>query len=566
MVLLGGLLVLATWLALAIIVVSVGLVFVRPDGKWRAHDFVTASWWGLGILTLLAYLLSFFVPLRSATVAIAVVVVALGLGAIGWRRVVRSAVVAPRWTGLNAFFAATLTVAWIYLAIAVLGPVTHYDAGLYQWAATQYTGEFAVIPGLANLYGPLGYAGAEPVLGGLLQVTPWQGEGFRLLNGLFLILLGAEALSRMLSRPGRPGAAVAIAGVALVYPPMIWMADFWVASPTPDLPVLVVALVAAGYLTDLVASRGSENSARKAPNALAIIVVLAALMTVLRPTAGALAVGLVAVAVATVAHRRRVLMTPSVGASVILASALGAAVVARDRILSGWLQYPLSIYAFDVPWRAPDPEALRTATLGFARDPQNWQEAAQGWGWVGAWIGRLPQQWEPWWLLAALVTALILLAWSGRGNSRWRALAVVSAPFALAAALWWLLSPPALRFGWGSLFGLAAVLLGWGLWCSRLGAPATAAVAIGIAAVAVLGAFIRLDWSAPRDERTWLGIPYQVVPLSVPATTEISTDSGIPLRVPIETDQCWAVYPLCTPDPMPSLEFIGEGITSGFVS
>ena len=122
MVLLGGLLVLATWLALAIIVVSVGLVFVRPGGKWRAHDFVTASWWGLGILTLLAYLLSFFTPLRSETVAMAVLVVALGLGAIGWRRVVRSALVAPRWTRPNAVFAAALAGAWIYLAMAVLGP------------------------------------------------------------------------------------------------------------------------------------------------------------------------------------------------------------------------------------------------------------------------------------------------------------------------------------------------------------------------------------------------------------------------------------------------------------
>ena len=181
-------------------------------------------------------------------------------------------------------------------------------------------------------------------------------------------------------------------------------------------------------------------------------------------------------------------------------------------------------------------------------------------------MGRLPEQWEPWWLLAALVTALILLAWSGQGNRRWRALAVVSAPFAVAAALWWLMSPPALRFGWGPLFGLAVVLLGWGLWRSRLGAPATVAVATGIAVVAVLGAFIRLDWSAPRDERTWLGITYQVVPLPVPETTEVVTDSGVRLRVPIETDQCWAEYPLCTPDPMPSLEFIGEGITSGFVS
>ena len=44
------------------------------------------------------------------------------------------------------------------------------------------------------------------------------------------------------------------------------------------------------------------------------------------------------------------------------------------------------------------------------------------------------------------------------------------------------------------------------------------------------------------------------------------TDSGLILRMPADTDQCWSVYPMCTPDPLPSLTQLGPGIDSGFVS
>ena len=561
MVLFGGLLALVTWLAAAIVLIAAGSAFIRrnfPKHPLNTAQLITAVWWGLGIMTLLGYLLAFFIPLRSTISGLTVLAVTVILGAIGWRGAMRVGFTPPRWSKSTVALAAALALVAGYLALAVLGPVTHYDAGLYQWAAVQYAGDYAVIPGLANLYGPLGYASAEPVLGALLGATPWQTEGFRLLGGVFVLLLGLEALARTLSRPRDAGTAIALVGTALVFPPMIWMADFWVVSPTPDLPVLVLAIVAAAYLADLVTGKHT-------PNALPTIVVLAALMTALRPTAAALA-GTLVITAALVAWRRRTGGRGLIVAAAVLTAALAVTVFARDRMLSGWLPYPLSVNAFDVPWRAPDPEGLRTATLGFARDPENWQEASSGWEWVGPWFARLPQQWEPWWLLAALIAAVALLVTAGTVSTRPRALLAVMAPYLLATATWWLLGPPALRFGWGPLFGITAILLGWGLWRRRLQIPVTYALAVGIAAITLVAAVIRLDWTSPRETQSWLGIPYSVIPLPTASTSEFVTDSGLILRMPTDTDQCWAVYPMCTPDPMPSLEFIGEGITSGFVS
>ena len=557
--LLGGVLVLATWLAVLLVTASMGLVFVRSRGRLRIHDLLTAAWWGLGIVTLLAYLLAFVVPLGSSSAGLTVVAVTVVFGAVGWSAAIRAGWARPRWSKPAAALAAAFAVAAIYLSWAVLGPVTHFDAGLYQWAAVQYAGDYAVIPGLANLYGPLGYSSAEPALGALLSASPWQSEGYRLLGGLFVLLLGLEALTRTLSYSRRAGSAIAVAGTALVFPPMIWMADFWVASPTPDLPVLVLAIVAAAYLADLV-----TNS--RATNALPTIVVLTVLLTALRPTAVILSVALVTTAVAIALARKRTILMFPIASAALLAMAMAVVVVARDRILSGWLQYPLSVYAFDVPWRAPNPDRLREATLGFARDPENWQQAITGWNWVGPWFERLPRQWEPWWLCGALVAALVLLLVRTSRPTRMRSLAVVAAPFGVAGVLWWVISPPALRFGWGPLFGLTTILLGWSVWRARQQVLATIVTAAGIAVIAAVASLIRLDGSAPRETREWLGIPYAVVPLPVPRTAEFVTDSGLVLRVPSDSNQCWSVYPLCSADPRPSLEQRGPGIEIGFMS
>ena len=568
MVLLGGLLALVTWLALTIILISIGLIFVRPAGTWKLQHFAAATWWGLAIVTLVGYLLAFFVPLRSMTTTASLITISVILGFFGWRSVFqahrRGRPPWPRWNAGSILLAFALVITWTYLALAALGPVTHYDAGLYQWAAVQYAGDFPVIPGLANLYGPLGYAGAEPILGAVLGNTAWTTEGFRLLNGAFLVFLGWEAICRFISHPRRAGTAIALTGTALVYAPMIWMADFWVTSPTPDLPVLVLAVVAAAHLADLATGNNAHLSSA------ATIVILAALMTALRPTAVVLAVGVILAAIAiTVIKGKRQLGTVisfPVLAAVGIAVALGALVVARDRMLSGWLQYPASLHPFDVPWRAPDPEPLRSATLGFARDPQDWQEAAAGWNWVGGWISRLPEQWEPWWLLAALLAGITLLIAARSRSLRWRALVLVSAPFAVATLTWWALSPPALRFGWGPLFGLAAVLVGWGIWRLRIQRQVVLALAGGIALLSVVGAIIRLDWTSPREVTPWLGIPLEVVPLPVPETEDFTTDSGLVLQVPTQNDQCWSVYPLCTPVPDPGLTQFSKDIGSGFVS
>ena len=566
MVLPGGLLILLTWAAVVLLVVLLGFPFAmmsRGPVTWR--HLAAAGWWGVSATALMGTVLAFFVPLASPIPRITFLIAA----------VLAAGVVTLRWNGTWLRRARLNWVTWLwisgmalaigYLAIAVLGPVTHYDAGLYQWAAGRYAADHSVIPGLANLYAPLGYGGAQPVFEGLMASTPWGVNGLRLVNGAFLVLLALETLTRLAVKPKAAGTAVALVGSVIAFVPMMWMADFWVASPTPDVPVLVLGLVAAAYWTDFIS--GHRNSRQVSPDPLPILIIVCGLLIALRPTMAPLVVFVGLVALVLLALKRKASTPAPVVVALILVALQGFMLAARDRMLSGWLQFPLSIYAFDVPWRAADPTGLRAATLGYARDPENWQEATSGWSWVGPWLGRLPDLWDPWLFLAVVISGgLLMLVAGARGaRLRLRVFLAACAPFVAAGVVWLVFLPPAFRFGWAPLFGLAAIVAGWGLWAVRLTNIATALAGLALGSVAVASLFVRLDTGEFSERGSWVGIGYRYSALPTPVVEKVELPSGLQVLVPVGSDQCWDVYPLCTPQPIPSLRVPDGPWPSGLV-
>jgi hypothetical protein len=472
-----------------------------------------------------------------------------------------------------------LVVAQVYWAIAALGPVTGYDTGLYHLGAIWYALDFAAVPGLSNLYGPLGYATAEFPIAAVLGNGPWGTEGFRLLNGLILALVAFELFFRLTRKSLTAGTYLLIVGCVAAWIPMIVMSDFWVTSPSQDSAVLALALVSISYFVDAMAER--KNYQKNLILAVAIFLVI----LMFRSTMVGFFLTLLVVSIVLVIRRkgwtRPELQTRGVALVVILA-ALGVIVMAaRDYLLSGWLQYPLSIFSFDVAWLAPDPTGLREATLGFARDPENIWQSVSGWAWIPEWLSRLPREWAFAEFLALSLAAVILLVISRHQISKfrqWRALLAAMAPSAVAVALWWLASPPAFRFAWGPLFTLASIPLGWGLWSlsrsnsrtSRDWTRFTCLIAgCMILGVTVFSAATRLDWSSMTATRSWnvgVSIPYAVAPITDPPVAPATLPSGVTITQPTQTDQCWNVYPLCTPVPASGLALRGATIDQGFSS
>ena len=579
----GALLVLVTWIVAALVFLSIGLLPALAISRSSSALILirTSMWWGFLLTGIYALTTSLFFPLSSRHVALIGALIVGALGLPGWllfrhrARHWRSR--RPRWSILLLAIAGLAVT--VYFAFAALGPVTNYDSGLYHLGAIRYASEYPALPGLANLYFPFGYGTAQFPLAALLTNGPWGLEGYRLLNGLIMALAALDLVLRMFSKRRGPGLYVLAVGLVATWVPMVALSDYWVTSPSQDSAALVLTVVASAYVTDAV--HGREGWLAAASTA----VVISTTLTLIRPTMVAYLVGLVLVILALLWPRKpslRMLAAPAA-----LPVALGvialAVTTARDRVLSGWAQYPLSAIPMDVPWRAGAPTPYREATLGYHRNPADLWNSIEGWAWVGPWLADRVQQWETYELFALLVGAGILLPLAVHRSKQPRLLARVVlsvAPSLVATAVWWLATPPSYRFAWGALFTLATVPVGWALWSLRGSSDKdspprylrtdrlVAFMTLPVLAVTAYSVLFRLDWAEinqPGTVDVGVAIPVSFAPVIDVPVSEMRLESGLTLLRPADSDQCWANYPLCTPDPNPILSTIDAEWTSGFI-
>lgn len=573
----GMVLVLLTWVMLTCLVFLTGLRAALSFEKARpTTDTWRASlWFGVAGLTLTVGIASLAWPLEGSFSAVLVLSVGLALGCLGLLRL-RAAGGADRSVPRRLGSAGRLTVLALagvvcFEAAAVLGPVTNYDTGLYHWGAIRYVAEHGTIPGLANLYFPFGYANAWFPNAAMLGNGPWQADGFRLLNGLLIVLVSADVVLR-LYRPMRWGTWTMLIGIAACFMPLIGIADFWVASPTSDTAVMLLTLVTVAALADTL----SDGAARDR----AIVIVTSCLLVAIRPTMLPFALAAILIVCWRTRNRgprsrERFSRSQMTGISLFLLT-LVVVQVLRDRLLSGWLLYPLSIWNFDVPWLAQDPTAQRDATLAAARNPlaaDQWA-VAHSWEWIVPWFWARWSLWETYLflILTGAALACVIVA-RRRGVLRDPRLLVISAaPSALGLLAWFLVSPPSYRFAWGPLFTLPIVVLA-GAWTSlasgrsRRTSWSVISIATVLVGVTAFSALFRLDASTLDVARVWamgsIRLEYAVAQLPAAPVEIRPTTGGLDLQVPTQGDQCWTRYPLCTPFPDQALSWLGTDLAGG---
>jgi hypothetical protein len=170
-----------------------------------------------------------------------------------------------------------------------------------------------------------------------------------------------------------------------------------------------------------------------------------------------------------------------------------------------------------------------------------------GWAWVWPWARTTIPRPSVLPLVLLLAAGLALLLLSRRRPADPAAARPLLATLGAAAAsvLFWFLSAPDPRFGYGPLYVLAVLplaaalpRLGYGAWSGAVRAVLAAAVACGFAgagvAFLVMGAGFR---------------PAALVPPAPPspAIEERRTDEGETVRIPVTDDRCWSAPIPCTP-------------------
>lgn len=541
--------VVATWLLAFVIALGLGLPIGSRLTRNGATAIRAALWIGIFTAAMAFSAVNLITQLRSPAVALGI----MGLAVLGmvasWHRVRGlqwSVPIESRWW-MGAALVVGVAGAIGWAAAATRAP-SNYDTGLYHLGAIEYAAQAATVPGLANLFAPLGYGNVMVPISAAFTNGPLGESGFVAVNGFLLLLLPADlALRSMSGRQQTIGARVLFVAIFTIFPPMLWMADAWVTSPTSDTAVLVLTLIGIAALADVV-WRGRCTTV----NAFQVLAPLS-VAAAMRPQAWLMAAlcALVLTGVQWRADNGLSGALRSVGPALSLPAIAVVVGVVRDAVLSGWWLYPLNVFPLPVSWRAEDPSSLLALTLGIARDPgPAYQQAAQGYAWIPGWLGRAPSTWE-FWLLLGMGGVGLLLVLARRSSARWWALALTVAPGISASFFWFLVSPPSFRFGWGPLFATATVILAWGWmvnrWADRY---AIALGTLGVVGVMIAALVVRVP--------TW--------PAQIPgaATTPLPLDSGLVIQVPDASDQCWGVFPLCTPSPASDLVLRGVDWRDGF--
>ena len=387
---------------------------------------------GAGVLTILIMGVSLVLPLRSGSAAIIIVVVTVILvlsACLGRHDGSRGgAAVAPRHAS------AVDPRGWpvvgvLYLAVAALGPVTNYDSGLYHLGAIAYAGDYPRDPRPGQPLLPLGYANAEFPLAAILGNGPWDGVGFRLLNGLLFAAMALDLSS------GRGGAAdacrffVLAVGTAAAFVPMVALSDYWVTSPTSDSAVLALTLVVAAYLVDAVdgPGRGRRTLAWHRPSAM--------LTVMLRPTMAVFAVGRSSWSSWSCWRSRehgetRPVMAGMVPVGAVLACWQGSSRLRVTTCSAAGCSSRCPCTRSMCPGWPRIPIEFRVRDAGRGSRSGGTVGCGEGWGWVRRWVGRLRRQWETYEFagLAMVALMLIVLAARSRVALRRAALLLVMVP------------------------------------------------------------------------------------------------------------------------------------------
>jgi len=565
----AGVLVVLVSLALGVAALALlGLPWaaVAARNNSRAAVLRHSLWWGFLVACILAIAVNQFTglgsPIAGATLLGTVIVSGiLGLGALSR---IPSSRIRPI-TKSTWLLIATVVLFTTVLAVRVLGPVTNYDSGLYHLGAIQYAEQFAAIPGLANVYFAYGYATPQFPLAAFMTWSPMGVEGYRALNSLIILIALIDLVTRFVQRDKSAGKYVLAVGLSVVAFTMLPLADYWVVSPTQDASVFTLIVVAGAYLSEALSKKRWVPAA-----ATSIVICVSAVL--LRPTMIAFAATVAIVVIALSVRRRASHGSQHLGsalAATITISGVAILVSAmRDYVLSGWWQYPLSAFPFDVVWRAPDPTQARLATLGAARDPANLWQAAESWSWLAAWWSRAVSAWELY-AFAVLVAIALVCVMLFRPP---RTVLAAMLPSLVATVFWFTLTPPSFRFAWGPLFTTATIAMGWSLWMrstarSTTVRDTTLGVSLVLAAAVALTIVFRLDVSSLSETHVARGIPvtFAVTPLTTTDIAEVTLPSGLPAFVPTEGDQCWSAFPLCSPQLPETLRLRGENLQSGLL-
>jgi len=182
----------ATFAVMSVALTGIGLLIRRAFVAASADvdDCLAAFWMGFSAVILFLLIWNFVAPVTVATLTIVVLTGIAGM--VSAREALAALWRAGRGQRTTWWTMGGVALAWLWLANLSTGAMTNWDTTLYHMQGVQWALTYPVVPGLANLFGPMAFNNASLLYDAMLGTGPWAGQGWRVANGVLLAGLVAQ--------------------------------------------------------------------------------------------------------------------------------------------------------------------------------------------------------------------------------------------------------------------------------------------------------------------------------------------------------------------------------------
>ena len=585
------LLIFGTFLILTLTFAGVGLILRRAFGlkELNVDDCFLAFWTGFGIIILILMLWNFFLPVGLPALLL---VLSLGLVGIVWNRRDLISLYDDRSWRLNKLSRLFLILVVFWIANQSMAGFKSYDGALYHLQGVRWAKTHPVVPGIANLHGPLAFNNSSFLYDAMLDSGWWEGGAFHVANGVLVFVLALQAIvagSRFAGSDGMVSSGQLYS--CLLLAPALYLVPLngGVTSYSTDLPLTLLFLVATAKMYDLLSANAAQSATTEDAYGLFSLSILLATAVCIKSTAAVFAA--VAMPIAAWLWWKRRLPGESGSTRTIIWTSVAIVVfavswVGRGIVMSGYPFFPLTVAGFPVDWRAPAEHAeAEFAYLAFTEREFSWEMIGRDWLrmvlWYDAYAVSIPAAIAA----TAFIGFCVRLALQGGVRERIRHTWWLLLPV-LVSIVAWFLSAPSTRYSPALFWTLAALCLcelqrvGWSRLATRGKRWAIMGlISLGISPLFVepvraaiergrspMNALLKHNWIMPNPDR-W----FDPGPLPVEVTT-FNTGSGLTLNVPMKRprpvslpNSCWDAPIPCTPNPAPNLRLRETGrLDKGF--
>ncbi len=342
-----------------------------------------------------------------------------------------------------------LVMAVLVLLVISTHKPTDFDTALYHAQAIHWIESFSAVPGLANIHDRLAFNSSWLVLNASFSFAFLGFRSFHLTNSVITLLtlfyLG-EGFQSLIQK--RISISALVKAILFFLPLFYYVTN--ISSPGTDIPVSLLIWIVAALAIEKVENGQIEFDVQT----IAIFILSIFAITVKLSAAPLLLFALLAwIQPIRSKNWRPGILLAATAFVVVLPWLL------RNIILSGYLVFPfpqLDLFSFD--WKYPHQAAVNSYlnNLWYDRFPiRDWQHymGMTLFQWLPAWFHQLPGKGQKIFVLAALASPLGFLSQVFLKNQKMSKAYATIFLINYVGLIFWLMTAPLLRFGYGFLIG-----------------------------------------------------------------------------------------------------------------